>query len=175
MGKSLCALLFIVSFPAHAVIIYQFDFTDLTGVTGGSGADFRLALTFPDYVTTIAMAPIPGPPIPTTLGYPVRFAGTNLVGMWGFDDDTNSEITDVGFGFGGESFLFVPSVTPDGFFTAPGIFAGMVQGNAPFSFEGDALLTITDTLAVSEPGVLWLLGIALISLRFMRRRPLYRD
>ena len=87
MGRSLYALLFIVSFPAHAVIVYQFDFTNLTGVTGGSGADFRLALTFPDYVTTIAMAPIPGPPIPTTLGYPVRFAGTNLVGMWGFDDD----------------------------------------------------------------------------------------
>ena len=66
-------------------------------------------------------------------------------------------------------------MTPDGFFTAPGIFAGMVQGNAPFSFEGDAHLTITDISAVSEPGALWLLGIALISIRFMRRRQRYRD
>jgi hypothetical protein len=154
---------------AHASIIYKFDFTGLIGVTGGTGADFSITLTYSDYVTTTGMAPAPGAPLATSLGYPVAYAGTNNSGQWGFDDDTSSSISDSGFFFGGESFLFSPFFH-SGYFTAPGIFAGSVLGNAPSIFSGSATLTIIDTSVIPEPATLALLGLGLAGLGFARRK-----
>jgi hypothetical protein len=164
----LAALLLLAS-SADASIIYKFDFTGRTGVTGGTGANFSITLTYSNYVTTTGMAPAPGAPFSTTLGYPVAYAGTNNQGWWGFDDNTASVLGDSFFIFGGESFLFVPSAS-SGYFTAPGIFAGNVSGNAPNAFIGSALLTITDTRTVPEPVTLALLGIGLAGVGFSRRK-----
>jgi hypothetical protein len=162
----LAALLLLAS-STDASIIYKFDFTGLTGVTSGTGADFSITLTYADYVTTTGMAPAPGAPHSTTLGYPVAYAGTMNTGYWGFDDDTASVLNDDSFTFNGESFLFNP-VAPSGYFTAPGIFAGTVSGNAPTAFFGGALLTITST--VPEPATLALVGLGLAGLGFARRK-----
>jgi len=164
----LAALLLLAS-SAHASVTYRFDFTGLTGVTGGTGANFSITLTYANYVTTTGMAPAPGAPFSTTLGYPVAYAGTNNLGWWGFDDNTASVLNDAGFSFAGNSFLFFPSAL-SGYFTAPGIFAGIVEGNAPTSFFGGALLTITDTRTVPEPATLALLGIGLAGVGFSRRK-----
>ena len=47
--------LLLLATSAHASIIYKFDFTGLIGVTGGTGADFSITLTYSDYVTTTGM------------------------------------------------------------------------------------------------------------------------
>jgi hypothetical protein len=167
---SVLAGILLLATSAHASIIYKFDFTGLTGVTGGTGGDFSITLTYSDYVTTTGMAPAPGAPFATSLGYPVAYAGTNNSGQWGFDDDTSSSISDSGFSFGGESFLFLPSPGHPGYFTAPGIFAGSVLGNAPFAFSGSATLTIIDTSVIPEPATLALLGLGLAGLGFARRK-----
>ena len=166
---TLAVLLFSAT-SAQAIIIYKFDFSNLTGVTGGTGADFSITLNYSNYVTTTGMTALPGTPLPTTLGYTVAYAGTNSSGWWGFDDDANSILTDTGFSFAGQSFLFQPTPPLGAYFTAPGIYAGRVSGNAPNSFSGLANLTITDTSAVSEPAMLSLLILGLTGIGLARRK-----
>ena len=161
------AALLLSATSAHASVIYSFDFSNLQGVTGGSGADFNVTLTAADFVTVTGMAPLAGPPLPTTLGYSVSFTGTNNLGFWGFDDDNSSILNDGGFTFNGQSFLYAPLVTPGtGYFTTAGSFAGRISGNAPNSFSGDALLTITQ---VHEPAPLALLALGLLALGLGKR------
>lgn len=158
------------STPASATVIYKFDFTNLMNVQSGTGADFSIVLTYSDYVQSTGMAAIPGPAQATTLGYSVLYAGANNKGWWGFDDDTSASISDATYYYGGLSFLFSMMFPQPDYLSTPGVYAGYIGGNAPSAFSGSALLTITDTSAVPEPGTLALVGLALAGLAASRRR-----
>ena len=162
---------FVLSTSTNAAVIYQFDFTNLTYEDGSStGADFSVTLEYSDYVITTGMEALSGAPLLTTIGYSVAYAGTNITGWWGFDDNSYSTIDDEGFAFSGESFLFDPDTRPSLYFTRPGTYTGNISGNAPYSFHGDALLTITEINAVPIPAAVWLFGSGLIGLVGFARR-----
>ncbi len=169
------ALLVLITVPARAVVIYQFDFFDLAG-GGNTYADFSIELTYADYVTTTGMMPLATGPHATSLGYDVLFAGTNSNGAWGFDNDSNSVLEDCCFSFGGDSFFYQPIPSAVDYFTAPGAFAGIVYGNAgsPLAvFDGSVLLTIIDTTVTTTvplPASLSLVGLGLAGLLAWRRR-----
>jgi hypothetical protein len=110
-------------------------------------------------------------PLPTTLGYSVAYAGTNPLGWWGFANNTNSILDDSGYSFDFDSFLFEPTFSQSSYYTNPGSYFGIVEGNAPYYFTGDALLTITETNPVPLPSAIWLFGSGLVGLfRVVKRK-----
>ena len=159
-GLVACALF--MSGAAHAAVVYLFEFSNLQGVQGGSGANFQITLTYADFVTTTCMAPV----LPTfqdsppSLGYAVNFAGTNPSGLWGFDNDGGAFLDAGGLQLDNDTFAFLPTNAQAAYYTAPGVYEGTVQGNAPFSFSGTARLTIR-TNNVPEPATLALVMLAL--------------
>jgi hypothetical protein len=164
LSRLTVAMLLAVAGAAHSAVVYQFSFNGLSGVSTGSGADFSITLTYDNYVTTTGMQAlaVTDTGSQASLGYPVAFAGTNNQGWWGFDDSLGSFISDFSYSYGGTSFLFTPTVNPGGYFSAPGVYAGRVAGNAPGAFDGSATLTIRETGAVPVPASvsLVLLGLA---------------
>lgn len=164
-------LSFFVASSAFSAVIYDFSFSNLSGVKSGSGEVFGITLTFDDYVKTTGMNLISGAPQSTTLGYPVAYAGANSHGWWAFDDDTSSLLDDNGFTFGGLSFLAIFFDTNWSFITSPGVYHGSVHGNAPSSFEGSVLLTVTGPQShVPEPLSLVLLLLGLTGIALVRKR-----
>ena len=154
----------VLSTSVNSAIIYQFDFTNLSGFQYGTVEQFSISLSYPDVVTTSGMSVLTSLPL---TDYSVSYAGTNNLGWWGFDDDENSTMTDDTFIYSGRSILFRPDndLWLGGYLTAPGTYIGSVNGNYFNNvFNGDALLTITDTNTVPIPAAVWLFGSGLIGL-----------
>jgi hypothetical protein len=163
---------------AHGSVIYQFSFSSLRPavVSLPRIADFGITLEYPDYVTSPGMKLLEGGPITSStasLGYGVAYAGTNVLGWWGFDATPLSSISNLGYSFSLQSFLFKPqpfgSVTD--FYRTPGSYVGNVGGNFPGAgFQGQASLVIRDTNAeLPEPPVLALVALACAGLAATRR------
>lgn len=172
----LIALSLIAPTVTLASVTYTFDFTDLDN--SNPTPDFSLTLTYPEFVTTTGMMDIVGNPLPTTLGYSVVRAGTNSLGWWGFGAAGGGLLTDSGFGYVGQSFLFQPFSSTTSYLTTPGAFEGGVMGVegsligvGPSDFSGNATLTITET-GVPEPPVVWLLSVGLVALVVSQHRNL---
>lgn len=169
----LIALSLVAPTVTLASVTYTFDFTDINSANSlqpNPKPDFDLTLTYPGFVTTTGMMNLVGNPLPTTLGYSVARAGTNIPGWWGFGAAPNGGlITDTDFGFVGQSFLFQPNSEQEAYFTTPGTFAGIVEGNDPTAFFGNAVLTITET-SVPEPSTVWLLTVGLLAIVVSLRR-----
>ncbi|VAW14734.1 hypothetical protein MNBD_BACTEROID05-118 [hydrothermal vent metagenome] len=160
----------VLSTSVNAAIIYQFDFTNLSGFYYGTVEEFSVSLSYPDVVTTSGMSALVSTPLTY---YPVSYAGTNNRGWWGFDDDEDSSMTDDIFIYSEKSFLFRPDndLWLGGYLTVPGTYVGSVNGNYFNNFfYGDALLTITDTNTVPIPAAVWLFGSGLIGLVGFARR-----
>jgi hypothetical protein len=161
LSRTFAAALVFAAGASQSSIVYQFSFSPQ-----GSPAlpAFGVTLEFANYVTTTGMQAVT--PVfqnsTASIGYGVNYAGTNAFGDWGFDDSADAVITNSGFTFNGSSFVFASANI--GYFTAPGTYAGFVQGNsAPQGlFGGIAELTIRDTNGtVPEPASLALVLLAL--------------
>lgn len=152
-----------------ASVIYTFDFIELKDVGGGSGNPFQISLTYKDYVTETGLKPLVNAPYSTSLGYSVNYSGSNSISWWAFDDDNAGILLDDSFTYFGLSFLAV--FNHSGYITAPGVYEGWVSGNAPTSFGGKAILTVTDNgVTVPEPSELSLLMLGMLGLSVMRKR-----
>jgi hypothetical protein len=184
MKRVIKQLLMILSLIAPTVtfanITYTFDFTNIhefATLDQNPKPDFSLTLTYPGFVTGTYMFPIRGGPLPTTLGFPVIYAGTNTLGWWGFEDNTAANaMNSQGYTYYGGSFLFLPAPFATGYVTTLGTFEGTVMGNDIIpgfngyaAFNGDATLTISGT-AVPEPSTAWLFAFGLVGVLVARRR-----
>ncbi len=176
LGRLAAGLLLSVTLAgsANAAVRYTFDFFNLEPYLVGFGAfdDFSLTLEVPDYITVTGMNPLGGDPLPTSLGYSVWNAGMNRFGEFAFSE-TGGSMSDSGATFSNTLFDFLPSTASTNYIRAPGVFAGLVFGNSPKgAFRGNAQLTVTDTLAVPEPGTwaVMILGFGVVGL-MLRRRP----
>jgi hypothetical protein len=175
LGKTFGAFsLMIMTSVAHAGVIYDFSFSNLSTTfdfEDGSKRyfdDFNITLTYEDYVTSSGVKPIKSTPQPTSVGYEVKFVGAHPVSQWLFDDDGAAEINDEGITYNGTSFsvfFFFPEVLTD-FIRSPGTHSGYINGNASIffndkyhytAFEGNALLNVIETTQVPEPTPLLLL------------------
>jgi hypothetical protein len=141
-----------MAIPAAAAVTYHFDFTQLSGPR----ADFALEFVVPDYITVTGLTPYL--PQPTSLGYDVMNFGTSNIGSFGFSY-TGGVLTDYSFTYSATSFFFAPDPYPGSYITAPGVFSGIVLGNAGTIFSGNGVLTVTASPAVPEPET-WALLIA---------------
>jgi hypothetical protein len=183
MKRVIRHLLIILSLIAPTVtlasITYAFDFTNVHEsftLDQNPKPDFTLTLTYPGFVTGTGLFAIKGSPLSTTLGYSVISAGTNLLGWWGFSNNTHNTMSNAGYGFTGGSFLFEPVPFATSYLTAPGTFDGTVIGNDIIpgfngyaAFNGEATLTISGT-AVPEPSTAWLFAFGLVAVLVARRR-----
>jgi len=176
LRPKLCALfaaVFCWIQPARADVIYDFKFTNLLGIT--TYADFEVTLDYPTFVTTTGLMPLPGAPVPTSLGFDITSSGTSLSGQWGFDGLGLATLSDLGFLFDAASLVIDLSGVAGAYITTPGTYTGTVLGNAflGHGFRGDGTLTVTDMSQVPEPSALSLMGLWLLALSFtvvQRRR-----
>jgi len=155
--------------PAFATVTYQFDFTDLI-----THPDFTLSLTYDNYVTTTGLMPLASP-LPTSLGFSVIRAGTDLEGNWGFDGGNTATLNDAGaFLFDSNSFVFDSSTSVTDYITSPGTYPGLVFGNvADGGFRGVATLVVASAPSVPEPSTSALTiiaGLGLLGLVAGRRK-----
>lgn len=162
---------FIIAAPAFCSVTYQFDFSNLSGVQNGSGQPFSITLTYNDYVTTTGLNALSGAPLSTTLGYPVAYAGTNTIGWWAFDDNNAGFLSNNSYSYAGNSFLATFGTSNiTNYITQAGTYFGDVGGNAPFSFGGKVVLTVTDSHSVPESSALMLFVLGLGGVLLARRR-----
>jgi hypothetical protein len=159
--KTLLALGFLFASTASAGVIYHFDFSSLNN----GRPDFSLEVFFPDYIQTTGLAPL-GNPLPTPLGYNVNNFGENALAWFGFSE-TGGLLQDDGFTFSVTSFLFeaFPIASRSGYITEPGRYVGRVDGNAPFSFNGIGVLTVTEVPELST----WIVVFSALPFVWLRR------
>lgn len=166
-GLFLCVAL---AGSANAAVRYEFAFFDLGhNIPEIDLTDFGLVLEAPDYITVSGVNPLVGDPLPTSLGYDVLNVGTNKFG-WFLFSNVGGFVGEAGAVFSPTTFLFRPTAFVPDFIRAPGVYEGAVQGSAAGLFHGGARLTVTDTLAVPEPGTWAIMVLGLGGAGMMLRR-----
>jgi hypothetical protein len=163
----------------EAAVVYSFEFSNLRPLVADHPpiSSFSLQLEYPDYVETTGFRPL-DEGLATPLGYEIIFAGTNRLGWWEFDEDSEGVLTDEGSTGIDGGLLFGHRGGFNGYVTSPGRYAGFatgstrreVEGGITYtSFLGDAVLTVSET-DVPEPAAMGLLGLSVAGLASMRRR-----